>query len=90
MYLLFMIKQIDRNIEKRLYKYSYLKSSKTKFTILSLMVGVFIMTNIAGVFIIMAGAYYIIKNAVKNGIIEADKYINKADENEEDFKCENK
>ena len=36
-------------------------------------------TDIAGVVIIMAVAYYIIKNAVKNGIIEADKYIKKTE-----------
>lgn len=40
------------------------------------------MNNIAGVFIITAVAYYIIKNAVKNGIIEADNYIKKQNKNE--------
>ncbi len=48
--------------------------------------GVFAMTEIAGVFIIMAVAYYIIKNAVKNGIIEADKCIKEQNKNKQYLK----
>lgn len=47
--------------------------------------GVFVMTDIVGIVIIIAVAYYIIKNAVKNGVIEADKYIKEQNKNKQDL-----